>query len=48
MGMPLVIVLKVLLVALVRLTDRTLQFSSKDGIKVVAKCFVVDLERSWA
>jgi hypothetical protein len=48
MGMPFVVVLEVLFLALVRSTDRTLDLLAKDGIVVACKRLVIDLKGSWA
>ena len=47
MGMPFVIVLEVLFLAVLRSTDRTLQLP-EDCVIVVCKRLVIDLKRSWA
>lgn len=48
MGMPFFVVLEMLLLALVRSTDRTLDLLAKDGIVVVREGLVIDLKWSWA
>ncbi len=47
MGMPFVVVLEVLFIAIVRTTHRTFHPSAKDGIKVLAKGFVINLKWPW-
>ena len=46
MGMPFIVVLEMLLLALVRSTDRTLDLL-KDLVKVVRKRLVIDLKWPW-
>jgi len=48
MGMPFFVVLEMLLLALVRSTDRTFDLLAKDGIVVAREGLVIDLKWSWA